>query len=996
MPATPDQLAIATLYAAAFNRAPDAAGFDFWLQAYQRGATVTGLAGNFLGTPEGQTAYPPGMSSQAFVAAFYTSVFGRPADAGGLQFWSAALDALGGAGSTAAKAAFMADIIGIASTPLAAKPEGLSDEAYAQTVADRGRFLNKAEVGVYFAAELRSNDLSLAKLVLAAVTADPASVTAARTLAEQTINPPAPPVVVPALTSADDVAAITSKLAAYAGTDATADTSGMSAAQLKAVAAGLGKIKADGVSGALALTGTVTASEAGSLLAKYAGTTASAAAAGMDAAYLAVLAGAATKFAASGIATPTLVLADNLLDDTATEALLAKSAGAQINAAGATAPELLSIVNHIGAVAAGGITGTFALLGSLSAAQLTSLLGKLASGAHVTADVSAMDASQLAVLAAKPLALDPGALTGSLHLSAPLTGTAVAVLLNRYAGTDATLAATGAGSDVLNSVAAAVAKVSGISGDLVLPSNVIPGYGLSLLGKYAGTTATVDASLFNSTQLQALYGSLDKLATVTQPKLVVADAWLSSSTVVDNLLAKSTDAVVTATGISSAQLTSVLNNLSHVAADGILGTLGIASTSATAAGLDLLLQKTAVAATVNVNAASMDADQVVVLFGQAAKIDSLTNLSVPAGTMARLPADIGTLFQKGIGIKVDLTGASTAQLNGVASYVNQFADDGLTGSYSLDNSLNAAQLDILLGVRVAAAADVTVQSIGMTSEQLMSVAQGIAKVDTIRGLALTSALSSSLTDAQFEALLSKAMNAAVYVDSLGAAKTAKVLAALDHIGAGGLSFNLFVDATQLQAGTVGQLDAKLNAGATLNVTGTTASDVIDLTGLSKQAYVVGGAGADMITLGSGKSTVLLGGKTDSRATSVVDTTQSTSASIDRIAGLKDGDVIKLSTGANVYGAGIQFTGATNVLHVQQISQDATAGPTTFATVYNALSGLVHIASTSAAASLVVFTLTSPSGLAGKFLIVNDGDAAITTDDTIVELIGATDQLVYTV
>ena len=50
---TASQLAVATLYSAAFNRAPDAAGFDFWVQAYERGASLSTIARGFLASRKG-------------------------------------------------------------------------------------------------------------------------------------------------------------------------------------------------------------------------------------------------------------------------------------------------------------------------------------------------------------------------------------------------------------------------------------------------------------------------------------------------------------------------------------------------------------------------------------------------------------------------------------------------------------------------------------------------------------------------------------------------------------------------------------------------------------------------------------------------------------------------------------------------------------------------------------------------------------------------------
>lgn len=115
-----------------------------------------------LGAPEALALYPVGQTSGQFVTNFYTSVFGRLPDARGLAFWSASLDALGGAGNAAARVALIVQISTTASTPLTSKPGGISDAAYIQAVADRARFINKIEFGVYFADELKSNDVALA------------------------------------------------------------------------------------------------------------------------------------------------------------------------------------------------------------------------------------------------------------------------------------------------------------------------------------------------------------------------------------------------------------------------------------------------------------------------------------------------------------------------------------------------------------------------------------------------------------------------------------------------------------------------------------------------------------------------------------------------------------------------------------------------------------------------------------------------------------------
>jgi hypothetical protein len=180
------QLAVANLYSALFNRAPDAAGFAFWTQALADGASPFSIAATFVATPEARTTYAAALTAERYVALFYTTVLGRAPDADGLAFWLASLNAAGGIGSDNAKAQLLSQIIDLVSTPLPTKPDGLSDAQYAQTLADRALFLNKSTVGVYFASDLKGTDLSLAKQILGAVTAEPASIDLAKGIATGT------------------------------------------------------------------------------------------------------------------------------------------------------------------------------------------------------------------------------------------------------------------------------------------------------------------------------------------------------------------------------------------------------------------------------------------------------------------------------------------------------------------------------------------------------------------------------------------------------------------------------------------------------------------------------------------------------------------------------------------------------------------------------------------------------------------------------------------
>lgn len=162
-----EQTAITKLYVGLLNRAPDASGLTFWAQALADGVSLPVITQSLVSSPETTTLHPMTQTSAQFISTFYQSVFGRTVDAGGLAFWTSFLDASGAAGSAAAKAALISQIIGIVSTPLTIRPSDLSDAQYAQTIADRSNFAKKVEVGLAFATVTKSDDLTLAKAALA-------------------------------------------------------------------------------------------------------------------------------------------------------------------------------------------------------------------------------------------------------------------------------------------------------------------------------------------------------------------------------------------------------------------------------------------------------------------------------------------------------------------------------------------------------------------------------------------------------------------------------------------------------------------------------------------------------------------------------------------------------------------------------------------------------------------------------------------------------------
>ncbi|WP_132249393.1 DUF4214 domain-containing protein [Methylobacterium segetis] len=89
----PDRQAadVARLYYTMLNRAPDAGGLEFWTHQLDQGGNLSVLAQGFLASAESQAKYGS-LSNSAYVEALYMSALGRPAEAEGLQFWTARLD----------------------------------------------------------------------------------------------------------------------------------------------------------------------------------------------------------------------------------------------------------------------------------------------------------------------------------------------------------------------------------------------------------------------------------------------------------------------------------------------------------------------------------------------------------------------------------------------------------------------------------------------------------------------------------------------------------------------------------------------------------------------------------------------------------------------------------------------------------------------------------------------------------------------------------------
>jgi hypothetical protein len=154
---------ISQLYVALFGRAPDGEGLGFWVGLRDGGMSLTEIANAMYATSPARDYYPLFLTNEEIIASFYVNVLGRVADAEGLAFWTAKLNAAG-----ATPGSVITEMIDVVANYAGADPDGLVSQAL---------FNNKVEVAQFYG-EANGN-IADAATVLATVTADDATVTAA-------------------------------------------------------------------------------------------------------------------------------------------------------------------------------------------------------------------------------------------------------------------------------------------------------------------------------------------------------------------------------------------------------------------------------------------------------------------------------------------------------------------------------------------------------------------------------------------------------------------------------------------------------------------------------------------------------------------------------------------------------------------------------------------------------------------------------------------------
>jgi len=155
---TPTKEEVAKLYVATFNRAPDKAGLDYWINS---GNKLSAIAQSFFDQPETKTLYPQGTSNEDFITSVYANLFNRTPDTDGLNYWENQLNI----GSFTKNSFIQAVINGAQNTA---------------TSNDADILTNKMIVGLSFS-EAGKTDLNDAKNIMAGVNADSSSVDSAVT-----------------------------------------------------------------------------------------------------------------------------------------------------------------------------------------------------------------------------------------------------------------------------------------------------------------------------------------------------------------------------------------------------------------------------------------------------------------------------------------------------------------------------------------------------------------------------------------------------------------------------------------------------------------------------------------------------------------------------------------------------------------------------------------------------------------------------------------------
>jgi len=157
-----DRKRVAELYIATFDRAPEKAGLDYWVE--ESGLQIDGIAKSFFEQNETAVRYPESLPTEDFIRAVYWNLFDRDADKDGLEYWLDDIES-----GRIGRNVFLLAVI-----------NGALGE-------DRAIMNNKREVGLYFA-DSGISDVRLAEKVMVNIDSEPESVAEAERMIDDLLS----------------------------------------------------------------------------------------------------------------------------------------------------------------------------------------------------------------------------------------------------------------------------------------------------------------------------------------------------------------------------------------------------------------------------------------------------------------------------------------------------------------------------------------------------------------------------------------------------------------------------------------------------------------------------------------------------------------------------------------------------------------------------------------------------------------------------------------
>ncbi|MDD2864320.1 MAG: hypothetical protein PHC99_06295, partial [Methylococcales bacterium] len=531
-------------------------------------------------------------------------------------------------------------------------------------------------------------------------------------------------------------------------------------------------------------------------------------------------------------------LGDANITNTVAENLLSRSAIASADAAtvtvtGATSTELNSVAAHIDNVTTTGITGVLSLDKNVTASNITALFSKHPVATTAVADISGMSQAQVAAVVAESAktaasgitgsvtdmnaatlsALAPsanlGALTGALALNSDVSATYIGNLHTAYTGTSATAVITGMSDTQIAALDTTDIATGGITGS-------VTGLNAAALNALASKSADIaDSSLTGNL---AIDGSVTQTTSATSGNVSTLFTKYAGTTATFDASAISTHAAA-----DVYRLVAVSNGAAKIQASGITGLSAsnffLGDTGITGTVTANLLGKAA-AASVIVDATSADATEIAALSDHYNTISDSTGITGTTSTLVFTDTEFGRLYGKlasGKTVTIDAEGASNAELTTIATQSAKVTALGLT-NLTVSTSQTPAQITALLTLAPNTAAKVNVT--GMDDLDLAAVsALASTKVATAGITGAMAVTANSGSNTEIAALFAKYSGTTATADITGMSDTQITALVNDSISSGGITGSV----TGLNTAAMTALASKATDITDASLTGTAAT-----------------------------------------------------------------------------------------------------------------------------------------------------------------------------